>query len=557
VRGWKRYAPLALVVIVVGAAIVFLGRDGGDDAEEPKAAAVGTSDVPLTFDEARDQHRTDVDFGAHCDTETGRVALPILDSAPCVERWDGTDNGGATYQGVTSKEIVVAVYQNPRDPLINGLVSGAGANTDPNAAYKAMLDYARIFQRYYQTYGRTVRFVKFEGTGSGTDEVAARADALRIAKEIKAFAAIGGPTQTNAYAQELARDHVICFCPVGPSQAFVRRNAPYVWPAGMAPEQANASAAELFGKQLAGGTARYAGDPALRDQPRVFAYVHYKDPHDPDGGAIVRSFTDALAKRGVEVAVDTEYFLDPTRTQQTARTIIAKLKHARVTTVIYYGDPITPGDLTREATAQNFFPEWVLGPAYLADTTFFARTYDQQQWAHAFGWSGLAARGEREDSADYALYEWAYGTAPPTNASAITLLGPLSLYGGIQLAGPDLTPATLRDGVFRIQPHRGGPMSYSSSWGRHGVWPGVDYNSSDDATLVWYDANATGRDEIGSEGTGMYRYVDGGKRYLPGEFPTEPARWFDPKGAITVYETIPAADRPPTYPSPSPALSPN
>jgi hypothetical protein len=555
VRRWKRYAPLALVVLVVGAAVLVFGR-GGDDDDAPASTAASTSKAPLTFDEARQQHRTDVDFGPHCDPKTGRVALPILDGAPCVERWRGTDNGGATYQGVTSKEIVVAVYQNPRDPLINGLVSGAGANTDPNAAYKAMLDYAQVFQRTYETYGRTVRFVKFEGTGSGTDSVAARADALRVAKEIKAFASIGGPTQTNAYAQVLANEHVMCFCPVGPSQAFVRRNAPYVWPAGMAPEQANASAAELFGKQLR-GPAKYAGDRALRDQPRVFAYVHYKDPQDPDGGAIVRSFTGALAQRGIEVTVDAEYFLDPTRTQQTARTIVAKLKNAHVTTVIYYGDPITPGDLTREATAQNYFPEWVLGPAYLADTTFFARTYDQRQWSHAFGWSGLAARGERETGADYVLYKWAYGTAPPTNTSGLTLIGPLALYGGIQLAGPDLTPATLRDGVFHIQPHRGGPMSYSSSWGRHGVWPGVDYFSSDDATLVWYDATAAGRDEIGSDGTGMYRYVDGGRRYLPGEFPTAPVRWFDPKGAITVYDSIPAADRVPTYPSPSPLLTPN
>ncbi|GIR37194.1 MAG: hypothetical protein CM15mP49_25790 [Actinomycetota bacterium] len=37
------------------------------------------------------------------------------------------------------------------------------------------------------------------------------------------------------------------------------------------------------------------------------------------------------------------------------------------------------------ATAQGYFPEWVHIGSVLADTTAFARTYDQEQWANAFG----------------------------------------------------------------------------------------------------------------------------------------------------------------------------
>jgi hypothetical protein len=37
----------------------------------------------------------------------------------------------------------------------------------------------------------------------------------------------------------------------------------------------------------------------------------------------------------------------------------------------------------------------------------------------------------------------------------------------------------------------------------------------------------------------MYEYVDGGRRYLPGEWPTAPLPLFEAEGAVALY------DRPP------------
>ena len=56
-----------------------------------------------------------------------------------------------------------------------------------------------------------------------------------------------------------------------------------------------------------------------------------------------------------------------------------------MTTVIISTDPLIPANITKEATAQNYFPEWVIGPSVLADTTIFGRTFDQEQWEHALG----------------------------------------------------------------------------------------------------------------------------------------------------------------------------
>jgi hypothetical protein len=83
------------------------------------------------------------------------------------------------------------------------------------------------------------------------------------------------------------------------------------------------------------------------------------------------------------------------------------------------------------------------------------------------------------------------------------------------------------------------------SWGDK-VWPLTDYNDQDDATAVWWDPDATGKDEAGNAGTGMLRYVEGGKRYLPGEWPTDPMPFFVKEGSVTVYDKSP--DPPPDYP---------
>ena len=60
--------------------------------------------------------------------------------------------------------------------------------------------------------------------------------------------------------------------------------------------------------------------------------------------------------------------------------------------MILAGDPVFPTFLTKEATAQGYFPEWVVLGYAFTDTAVFGRQYDQKQWAHAFGVSLLPAR---------------------------------------------------------------------------------------------------------------------------------------------------------------------
>ena len=62
---------------------------------------------------------------------------------------------------------------------------------------------------------------------------------------------------------------------------------------------------------------------------------------------------------------------------------------------------------------------------------------------------------------------------------------------------------------------------------------------------------ATGLDERGDEGQGMYQYVEGGERYLPGEWPSEQLAIFDPENSVALYEERPPDEEVPDYPSPA------
>src|SRR5690606_37532989 len=115
------------------------------------------------------------------------------------------------------------------------------------------------------------------------------------------------------------------------------------------------------------------------------------------------------------------------------------------------------------------------------------------------------------------------------------------------LAGPNLTHETIKQALFSGAQTRSAISQPSLSWGDHGIWPEADYVGIDDATLIWWDPTATGPDEIRKQGTGMYQFVDGGKRYLPGTWPSED-KFFVPDGAVTIYDVPPPGEAPPTYP---------
>lgn len=560
-RSARRYGPFVVVALVIGAvALIFGGGDddGGDDGTAVGGGTATQEDLilsgPMTPQRAELEGVDDVEFGPNCDTGTGRIMLPTVYAAPCVEPFEG-DNGGATSPGVTDDTVRIVYYQTDPalDPLTAATVGGAGADVDPESARRTVKGFVDLYNGIFETYGRTVEVEVYVGTGAGDDEAAARSDAIAIAEK-EPFAVVNGPTQVSrVFAAELASRGIVCgpSCALALPEDVVEEYEPLLWQGGPTPNQAAALAAEMVGKLAGPGEAELAGDPAMQQQDRVYGLLHYDTP-DGDHRPVFEELRAQLEQNGVELATDVEFTLDLARAQENARTIISKLKDAGVTTVVYYGDPLTPSSLTAEATAQDYHPEWILGPSVLMDTTIFARLTDGEQWRNGFGLSLVAARGERSTNGAFRIYEWAYGEPPPNNTANVIEPRIRTMFTGIHLAGPELTPESLRDAMFRYPVSGGGPTESQVSRGDHGVWPDMDWGGTDDATLIWWDPETTGEDEVGNEDDGMYRYAKGGQRYTIGNFPEslEESGLFDVEESVTVYDEVPAEDQAPDYPSP-------
>ena len=538
-----RYAPALAVVVVIAiiALVIGLFSDGKKSKDvTTNTTRSGAADLPIFYNEAKAAGTlAQYTWPENCDTTTGLVKLPILTPPPCVPVVEG-DNGGATSPGVSATTIKIGYYSAKPDPLYDAIFRAAGAYDPPAATAQAYKDYLEIYANAYELYGRKIELVKIQGTGGSTDEVAAKADADKAAAA-GVFAVMGGPAQAQNFQTELASKKIMCVglgCVVAAPQARIEQNAPYLWPYSPTPEQTALHTTELVKKQLVGKKAIYAGDPALRAKTRSVALLSYDTPNG-EYKKTWETFYDDLEAAGVPVVGHISYFLNPASLAADGRTVANKLKATGATTIIFTGDPIFPSYLTTNMTQQGYFPEWVMSGTVLADTVVFARKFDQQQWAHAFGLQLTPARLPKPQQDSYTLHEWWFGTQPPTQNNFAIVKGSVELLmDGIHLAGPKLTPETFRDGIYHAPAPAEGPLGLGTitTYGHHGFWPGTDVAGLDNAGILYWDPDATGPDETGTEGKGMYRLRDGGRRYLPGKWPTQPLDMFDPTGTVTVYE---------------------
>jgi hypothetical protein len=571
----RRYGPfiaIVVVVAVVAAVLVFSGGDDDDETTTETSVASGeagvqpepTGEMPITYAEAEDDGTVDdYDWGDRCDTETGRLKMPTIYAYPCVPVFDG-DNGGETWTGVTSDSIKVVRYSPQTGADIQSLLSGANVTIDPSASKDTAEDYVEVYTALAETYGREIELVTYEGTAASDDEVAARADAVKIAEELQPFAVINGPgLDGGAFAEELAAREIMCLdCSQAMPDQTIQDNAPYIWGGSSTSvnqmiENLNAwtegaldTAAEADEGAPADAATKavFAGSPEIQAQDRKVGVIHFEQ--DPPVFGETTAANDNENFNTIDSYVFSVSQLSTLPEQ--AQSLIAKMKDEGNTTIVFIGDPIMPIYLTQQATEQDYFPEWIIPGVGLTDTTQLARQYDPEQWAHAYGLSHLPARIPREEGDAWRLYEWYFGegSAPPPQESTYAIIAAdyARLVLGIQMAGPDLTPQTFEAGLFRVPPTGGSPAYPQISYGNWGFFDDPDYNGIDDAVPIWWDAELEGPDENDNNGAGMWRYVGGGERFLATEEPR--AAPFIEEGTVTIFDEIPAEYAPPSYPAP-------
>jgi hypothetical protein len=553
----RRLGPVVAVVVALIAAGVVATTQSHASGTGPASATGGGSSsspsqvannplLPITYQMAKKAGRTaDYQWSAGCDFSTGRLSIPTVYAPPCVPAFHGS-NGGATAPGVSGKVITVVYYIPPPGDLASA-IQGAAGTTATNLATAE--NYVAMLNHIIPLYGRRVVLVPYNATGISTDAVAARADAIRVAQQIHAFASINGPAQTNVYQDELARLHVLCItCGLGATNQEYQQDAPYLWGTLPTDDTVLTEALKYVTTQLMHRDAVYAGEASFRDHPRKFALVSYTQS-PPIFTDLTKELDKEFAASHLTFVLKESYLLDLSELPSEAATLAEHLKRAGASTVIFAGDPIMPIYLTKACAAIGYFPEWVITGTVLTYTSTLGRYYDQQEWSHAFGVTPLAVPTPIQLGDAHRLYQWYYDALPPAPTTASVILPSLEqIFEGIEMAGPHLTPATFEGGMFRLPPAGGGPTTPLASYGYQGAPPLPSYATPSDYTFAWYDAAAIGADEEGAVGPGLMQYVDGGRRYPATGVPSSQVPMFQKAGAVTSFQTIPQVDQAPNYP---------
>jgi hypothetical protein len=438
-------------------------------------------------------------------------------SPPCVAWAASSDNGGATYSGVTKDTIKIS-FRQPVEEISDlfGVVRQlAGDKADKVPSFttadveRTIGDYVTYFNRNFQFYGRKLELVNWQGKGSilnefqGAGQEAAQADAIRAAKELKVFADISALTQP--YADSLTRQGVLNVGAPYLSQQWFAAHAPYSWSPNPDCTSLMHSVAQYLNRRVFGYPAGHAG-PGLLDKPRKVGVIA---PDNPEYQQCTDSGVRIMNAAGNKVT-RYSYTLDLSRFSDQANNLAAKVKADGITTVVLLTDPLVPLLMSSRLSQQQYYPEWVECGTALIDYDELGQLYDPAQWKHAFGISELGQQQPQGAS-------FAYAAAKSVDPNHEPIFGAEYFYNlmyvlatGIQTAGPHLTPQSFQTGM----------RAYPGGTGHQGTWayPDGTWTPERDAREIWWDPEAT---SVANHAPGRWNSTE--TRYRPDAWPTGPA----------------------------------
>ncbi|HVV37067.1 MAG TPA: hypothetical protein VHC63_10730 [Acidimicrobiales bacterium] len=400
-------------------------------------------------------------------------------SPPCAT-FSGS-NGGATTRGVTGTEVHLAIRQTSDASLDDAIAEVVGTDiADTPDDVKRTLDVlAEYFNKHFQFYGRHIVLDYFQGQGSlaaellGNGRDKAEVDATRVATELKSFADL--TALTEPYADALARQKVMNFGSLLMSREWYTQRRPYSWSPLPDCSTVVEDATEYVLKRLSGGNADLAGGD-IKGKPRRITIIA---PENAWYQECVKAAEKVFAAAGHPLEVDPiAYQLDISTFSNQATNIVAKLRSENVTTILCGCDPIFPIFLSGDASRDNYFPEFVSG--YELDIV--GQLWDAEFTKHSFGISPLGPNVSQPpySTIGYAAYKSLRSDEPAHSVDS--LYYQMYLFAiGVQLAGPNLTPATFEKGMF----------TYGDHLGPAGLWnfgPG-DYTPMDDFHEIYWDPN--------------------------------------------------------------------
>lgn len=434
-------------------------------------------------------------------------------SPPCVGYYTG-NNGGATSKGVTKDSIVLA-YDQYEMKTYEG-------NPNPQ-------DWVNFFNKRFEFYGRKIVLKPFDNLGAEAPTAPQQeADATMVDTQLGAFAEImyaaHSAGTSTPFFDELARRKIVSVQSMWSStsasnQDHYSATAPYEWAYLPTPDQIGRNIAEMVCNQLVHKSPKWAGVPQSTQSERKFGVLRGTTagftPVD------FSAFDAGVARCGVKpVNIDFN--------GATEQNSIASMASQNVTTVICLcdGNQLSQQEMIY-ASAQHYYPEWIVQDySDGQDEDSAPGLMPQDQVTHIMTLKSWNKTVRRSDTPQFwAQQEMDPGAAATLNQNFL-YWDLLLIASGIQMAGPNLTPQTFEQGLFRTQFPNPGAGAAPYYQGTVGFGPG-NHSMVDDFGLAWFSLTDPPPD---SSAPGAYCYVDKGRRFSLGNWPVGDAQLYTGAG---------------------------
>lgn len=448
-----------------------------------------------------------------------------LYSADCKPAFVG-DNGGATYRNVSADEIRIGMWATLSMPEERGPVSA-----EPQPSESGATRTWRVFQQYfnarYETYDRRIQLVAIDIPDRSPP--GQRAAAAATDEEQGVFASILGD---RTFCDEYARRELLCMNINPLPERIYEDQAPHLWGHQMSAGRNDQLASEYVCKRLVGKPAAYAGTPDLQAAQRRIGLLFEVEPGR--SGRPSADLATAIEETcGHRVAAAFDVTADLARGPGEVATAMAQMRSKGITTIVLASELITAIVAMQQADQSAYEPEWVQFGTYGLDLNNIAPLMSPTQTDQLFGLSGWEIPRPVAETECVRAYRTIDPNNNPDGGFCIIFWWALEqTMAGIQEAGPNLTPSTFEEGLFRH-----GKRYRPEPWAIQGGYAPGDRSYVDKMGEIWWDGDAT---DPQAGGGGAYRWLDGGRKYGPGEIPDGDVPLFE-SGILTTASMAPVS----------------
>jgi hypothetical protein len=456
-------------------------------------------------------------------------------SPPCVAFFDG-DNGGATYQGVSSDEIRIVFYEDgasfftptargtdnmPTNQLVD---LNEPAKPGEVGQYFTRRYWAKYFEDRWQTYNRKPHFYIYYGSGSGAPEDR-QADAAQVYGQVKPFATIsstGLSGGSDDFLEFMAQRGVLNFGSLsGRPQGFFNTYPKLIWGYPPSTDQMAKNFVSALCTKLVGKPVAFSGTNATFGigSPRKIGIIYTDDPHYPalqDLEKIVQNGLNAcganISNANLATFPRNGFYADTQTTPGFATTNMQRFQQQGITTIVWAGGVETKQSAAASQIGYN--PEWVVLGDGLQEALGYGQAQDQGQWSHAWTVTPTVKVVAQKEQVCYAAYREVDQSSADSDVGGFACLdydNLRQLFTGIQVAGPKLGPFSIDKGFHAIpsveSPDPRLPACY---------YDVSDYTCVKDMQAMWWDRTSVAP---GASQPGCYRMAQNGKRYRIGTWP--------------------------------------